>query len=118
MINGIFKTSRACGYARVTTVMSTESSTDFEWSVKLVGGWNFYVGIASQLKQRNEYIETYDRNAILYRSYKDHKPDIQVGSHVIHPDVTKHKTGDVIRFRFQPHAKKLLIDLVRIWRSF
>ena len=41
-------------------------------------------------------------------------PDIKLGSDVIYPDVKKHKIGDIIRFRFQSHAKKLLIDLVRI----
>ena len=44
-------------------------------------------------------------------------PDIKLGSDVIYPDVKKHKIGDIIRFRFQSHAKKLLIDLVRIWKS-
>ena len=113
MTNGIFKSSENYGSARATHVMSTQSSTDFEWSVKLVGGWNFCVGIASQLKRESRSISTYDQNAILYRSYERLKPDIQIGPHLIHRDVTKHQNGDVIRFRFQPHAKKLLIDLVR-----
>ena len=117
MTNGIFKSSRDYGYARVTTIMSTQSPTDIEWSVKLVGGWNFCVGITTQLNRENKYTEEYDQNAILYRSYARHQPDIQRGLQRIHKDVTTHQTGDVIRFRFQPHAKKLLIDLVRIWRS-
>ena len=98
--------------------MSTQSPTDFEWSVKLVGGWHFCVGIASQLKREHLFIEEYDQNAILYRSYsRNVRPDILIGSDTIHPDVTGHETGDVIRFRFQPRAKKLLIDLVRLRKS-
>ena len=38
--------------------------------------------------------------------------DIRVGSNTIHDNPTEHKNGDVIRFRFQPRTKKLLIDLV------
>ena len=113
MTNGIFKSLLNYGHARATNVMSTQSPTDFEWSVKLVGGWNFSVGIASQLKRDSQFIQRYDQNAILYRSYEGPLPDIKIGSRVIHSNVTKHKTGDVIRFRFQPHAKKLIIDLVR-----
>ena len=97
--------------------MSTQSPTDFEWSVRLVGGLRFCVGIASRLKREDAWMYTYDQNAIIYQSYKTAFPDIKTGSDVIHPDVTKYKTGDVIRFRFQPHAKKLLIDLVRTWKS-
>ena len=112
MTNGTFKSSGKFGYARVTTVMSTQSPIDFEWSIKLVGGW-FCVGITSQLKRENKYIEEYDENAIIYRSYEGHKfkPDIKIGSNIIYRDVQE--SGSVIRFRFQPHAKKLLIDLVR-----
>ena len=117
MTNGRFKSSGNPGYARATNVMSTQSSTDIEWSVKLVAGWNFCIGIASQLKRENKFIQTYDQNAILYRCFEPHLPDIKIGSNVIYPDVKKHKTGDVIRFRFQPHAKKLLIDLVKICKS-
>ena len=114
MTNGIFKSLLNYGHARATNVMSTQSPTDFEWSVKLVGGWNFCVGIASQLKRESKFIHTYDQNAILYRCYAMALPDIKLGSDVIYPDVKKHKIGDIIRFRFQSHAKKLLIDLVRI----
>ena len=88
--------------------MFTRSPIDFEWSVKLFGG-SFYVGIASQLKLESSKIYSYDQNAILYSTnYKD----IRIGSNTIHPNLTRHKNGDVIRFRFQPRTKKLLIDLV------
>ena len=116
MTNDIVKSLRDYGYARATSIMSTQSPTDFEWSVKLNGGCNFSVGIASELKRENQYIEEYDQNAILYRSYRGALPDIKTGSDAIYDNVMKHKTGDVIRFRFQSKAKKLLIDLVRIWK--
>ena len=114
MTNGIFKSLGDYGYARAINVMSTQSPTDFEWSVKLIGGWRFCVGVASRLERINSFIVEYDQNAILYRSWESHLPDIQIGKLVIHGNVTKHQLGDIIRFRFQPHAKKLLIDLVRI----
>ena len=39
---------------------------------------------------------------------------INVGKKSIHSNLTEHKTGDVIRFRFQPQTKKLLIYLIRV----
>ena len=61
--------------------MSTHSPMDFEWSVKLIGGRDFSVGIASQLKREDLFIADYDRNAILYYSYRGTlSPEIQVGS--------------------------------------
>ena len=123
MTNGIFKSLRFSGYARATNVMSTQSPMEFEWSVKLVGGWNACVGIASQLKREDSWIAGYDQNAILYRSretgyrepgYRVLPVGVYIGSKVLCRTVAKHKIGDIIRFRFQPHAKKLLIDLVRI----
>ena len=93
--------------------MSTQSATDFEWSVKCIG-IHFRVGIASQLKTTAQrFIYDYDPNSILYYT-NDDSPVIRVGSTVIHSNVPKRNIGDVIRFRFQPQAKKLLIDLVRI----
>ena len=115
MTNGIFKSSEDIGYARALNVMSTHSPMDFEWSVKLIGGWDFSVGIASQLKREDLFIADYDPNAILYCSYRGTlSPEIQVGSHIIHRNLTNPEIGAIIRFRFQPHAKKLVIDLVRI----
>ena len=68
MTDGIFKCNYDFAYARATEIMSTQSETDFEWSVKLIGdGW-FSVGIASQLKPENSWIWNYDQNAILYCS--------------------------------------------------
>ena len=93
--------------------MSTQSETDFEWSVKLIGDHWFYVGIASQLKWINSCIWAYDQNTILYCS-NNGSPVFQIGSNRIHENLPEQKTGDVIKFRFEPQRKKLVIDLVRI----
>ena len=105
----MFKAIGHFSYARAPEVMYTRSAIDFEWSVKLIGYGSFYVGIASQLKLENSCIYSYDQNSILYST---NYMDIRVGSNTIHPNLTEHKNGDVIRFRFQPRTKKLLIDLV------
>ena len=118
MTENKFKKAGGGAYARATNVMSTQSGTDFEWSVKLIGTDYFYVGIASQLRREVNDIFDYDRNTILYNStFNDgsgYSPVIQIGSNLIHSHLTSHKTGDIIRFRFKPKAKKLVIDLVRI----
>ena len=62
----MFKCSDACGFARAADVMSTQSRTDFEWSLKLIGGRCFCAGIASELRREDSYIDDYDQNAILY----------------------------------------------------
>ena len=113
MTDGIFKRNDQFACARATEIMSTKSETDFEWSVKLIGNY-FRVGIASQLKPENSSILDYDQNAILYNSGRD-LPVIFIGSNIIHKNLPKHKTGDVIKFRFEPQRKKLVIDLVRIF---
>ena len=118
MTNGIFKTSEDYGYARAINIMSTQSPVDFGWSVKLVAGWGFDVGVASRLKCEDSYIAHYDQNAIIYHSSGTTLlPEITVGSHTIYEQITIHQMGDTIHFKFQPHAKKLLIDLVKIWKS-
>ena len=106
MTNGIFKPSTGYAYARAPGVMSTKSEIGFEWSVKLIGTGSLYVGIASQ---QNSFGPD-DQNAIEYSTFFN---DIRVGSNSMHSNLTSHKNGDVIRFRFQPQSKKLLIDLVR-----
>ena len=93
--------------------MSTESATDFEWSVKLIGSVGINVGIASQLKPKQLDIMEYDENAILYGTPHNMTHSIKAGSNLLHSGLPKYKTGDVIRFRFQPHLKKISIDLVR-----
>ena len=98
--------------------MSTQSAFCFEWSVKCIG-IRFCVGIASQLKREIEdVIINYDQNAIMVSvGYYIGSPRITRGNNTIHSNLTKHKTGDIIRFRFDPHAKKLLIDSVRILKG-
>ena len=126
MTDGIFKENDCFAYARATEIMSTKSETDFEWSVKLIGH-SFFVGIASQLKREDSYVCNYDENAILYCSdnhssvisileinTKYKKTFNQKRTKRIHKNLPKQKTGDVIKFRFEPQRKKLVIDLVRI----
>ena len=110
MTGGIFKYAEDFGYARATNVMSTKSETEFEWSVELIGTKFFSVGIASRTLRSSNLIYASDKNAIAYSSYN---ADIRVGENPIHSNLTELKSGDVIRFRFQPQRKKLLIDLVR-----
>ena len=117
MTDGIFK--RHCdsvcypyAYARAAEVMSTQSETDFEWSVKLLADYFFDLGIASQLKRGHSLILTYDQNAILYVSCSG-SPAIYMGNNGIHTGLPQQKTGDVIKFRFEPQRKKLVIALVR-----
>ena len=114
MTDGIFKSNSYWAYARATETMSTQSETDFEWSVKLIGDCTFYVGIASQLKREDSCISHYDQNAILYNSNCYGHPVIRIGSNEIHEDLPYQRPGDVIQFRFEPQRKKLVIDLVRI----
>ena len=97
--------------------MSSQSATGFQWSIKLVGDTDFYVGIASrELKRDQSLICDTDSNAILYYS-NSNSPVIQIGTNVIHSNLTERKTGDVINFQFQPQTKKLVIQLVRKFSS-
>ena len=93
--------------------MSTQSATGFEWSVKLVGA-GFRTGIASQLELGNIDFYTNDKNAILYcPSSKTIKNE----SKLFHSNLPERKDEDVMRFRFQPHAKKLVVNLkVRVFK--
>ena len=61
------------------------------------------------------YIDDYDPSAILYIMSSYSPPEIEIGSEIIHSNLTRHQSGDVVRFRFQPNTKKLLIDLVSFW---
>lgn len=111
--NGIFKRLDTLGFARASTVMSTNSASGFKWSVKLIGTSHFTVGIASQLN-RGSVIHD-DQNAIVYVSDSrgSDTPCIKRGSTTIHTDLKEVQTGDVISFEFQPDTKKLIIDWVR-----
>ena len=101
-----------CANTRASNEMSTQSATDFEWSVKCIGS-AFRVGIASQLKSQSDFIFEYDENSILYFTNQG-SPVIRNGSAVIHSNLPTWTNGDVIGFRFLPQTKKLVIDLVRI----
>ena len=111
MTNGIFKRLNSHAYARTKNSMSTQSATVFEWSVKLIGSSLFNAGIATQFQRESLNLEVYDENAILYRPIKR---AIVLGSNTIHSNLTEHKTGDIISFKFQPHTKKLVINSVRV----
>ena len=92
--------------------MSTQSQTDFEWSVQIIADGlcpSFYIGIASKLQRNHETIDEYDENAILYCNCSE---DAGIYSSTACFDAKAHESGDVIRFRFQPQRKKLLINLV------
>ena len=115
MTNGIFKRTDTYGYARAAVVMSTQSETVFEWSVKVLCNSPFRVGIACQLRQEAIEIYYYDENAILYGTHKGiSNPGITVGSNQIHSYPAITKDGDVVHFRFQPKTKQLVVRLVRI----
>ena len=113
--------------------MSTRSPTDFEWSVKLIfGRSSFCVGIASELNREGSYIDEYDSNAIFYYCWSPSEcgiGNLSNGMGIVHHsreyesgeyegntnpegNLKEYESGDVIRFRFQPQTKKLLIDLV------
>ena len=109
--DGIFKMEGNDGYARASEIMSTQSSTGFEWSLKLMEDY-IHAGIASQFKPEENWIFNYDPTAITY-SAGSYCGNILLGSRVIHEDLPQPKTGDIIRFQFQPERKKLVIHSVR-----
>ena len=112
MTNGVFKPLENAAFARAGNTMSTESATDFEWSVKINGPATFHVGIASKFRPENRDIYVHDENSIVYTSSSTGS-SIKNGSRRIHSSPKIHKTGDIICFRFQAQEKKLVIYLVR-----
>ena len=110
MTNGIFERSEYRAYARATTMMSTQSATDFEWSVKLIGDPFFGIGIASGLT-RGSIICNNDQEAIILDSDPS-SIDIRCRFTVIHTGLKKLQTEDVIHFKFQPGRKKFVIEWV------
>ena len=114
MTDGVYQSYDSYAFARAAEVMSTQSETDFEWSVKLHIDCRISIGIASELERTEDtWIEEYDENAIMLSMDSD-PTCITEGSCDIYPDVKPSpKPGDVIRFSFQPQRKKLVIDLVR-----
>ena len=105
----MFKRSNIRAYARAATMMSSQSATGFEWSVQLIGS-NFAVGIASKLSP--DTVIHADQEAILLHS-TSFCAFIRRGSTNIHSNLKKVQRGDVVSFKFQPDAKKLIINWVR-----
>ena len=116
MTNGIFKRSSTLGYARAPTLMSTQSDTCFEWSVKFISSPYFGIGIASKLK-KSSVIYSYDREAIILDAYNSYT-NIKRGTTKIHSGLKKLQTGDVIYFKFQPGTKTLVIEWVNKFLMF
>ena len=110
MTNDKFERVNEFAYARAADLMSTQSAIGFEWSVKLIGHAHFVVGIGSRLVKSNAYIHATDHNTILYCS-NNGSAAILNRSRIMYPNLQRQETGDVIRFKFQPHIKKLLIQL-------
>ena len=108
--DGIFKKEGSRCYARATEIMSIQSSTGFEWTIKLMKDY-IHIGIASQFKPE-KLIFNYDPTAISYTAWNN-GGNIRLGSRTIHEDLPGAKTGDIIRFQFQPERKKLVIHSVR-----
>ena len=109
MTKNIFKRSNIRAYARAATMMSTQSATSFEWSVQLIGS-SFAVGIASKL--RMDTVIHADQEAILLHSTSNWA-FIRRGPIIIYSGLRKAEIGDVVSFKFQPDAKKLIIYWVR-----
>ena len=109
--DGIFKEEGSYCYARATEIMSTQSSTGFEWTIKVMGD-DIVAGIASQFKPEESNICNYDPTAITYYAWPN-GGIIRLGSRVIHENLPGATTGDIIRFQFQPERKKLVIHSVR-----
>ena len=118
-MNGIFKRLGELGATRATNIMSTRSTSGFEWSVKLncSGSSCFEVGIASIFKLEDfasmHAVFNYDKTAILYSVDGSAETRIFSRKNKVHSNLPQHKIGDVIRFKFQPLTKKLIIELVR-----
>ena len=102
------KIEHSIGSVRAPEIMNTQSTTEFQWSVKLIGTRLFNVGIATTLKRSKQHICTYDLEAIYYSSagylwnVQKQKP---IG------DFDTQKSGDIISFKFQPQSKKLHVKL-------
>ena len=92
-------------------MFSTQSTTSYEWSVKLIGTAHFAVGIASKLI-RDRFIYDFDEEAVLFYA-NGSSTDITRGSTIIHSSLKIVNSGDVINFKFEPDTKKLIIDRVR-----
>ena len=109
--NGIFTRLDWDAHARAKNVMSTGSTTTFEWSVTLSGPC-FNVGIASQLTPEETHVSSYDSENVIYYHADTPKSSIRSPSK-FYPNLRKYKAGDIIHFRFDPQRKKLVINAIR-----
>ena len=96
--------------------MNSKSSTNFRWSVRLTDDDDddddWYIGIASKLEQKDDYIENYDKNSIFFSPSTS---QIYKGSLLGLPsNITNATSGDEFHFKFQPKLKKYSISLVRL----
>ena len=109
---GSFKTTDKFGSSRATQMMNSKSSNDFRWSARLTGEDTYtYIGITSQLQARDAWVESYDKNSIIYSPLGKwiYKGSASFESQIL-PNATY---GDEVHFKFQPKLKKLSISLVR-----
>ena len=112
MEGGSFEPNNDYAFARAMEKMSSKSQTVFRWSVRLTGH-NGYIGIASKLERKDDWIENYDENSILFSPFS-FRPSIFKGlSQNLPSNITNPKSGDEIHFRFQPKLKKFSISFVR-----
>ena len=113
---GSFYATETYGYARATVIMNSKSHNDFRWRVEVTGGLWISIGISSELRQVNEWIEDYDEKAILCMLYPEEdsfEGYIYLGETEIHEHIVISKS-DEIQFLFQPKLKKFTILLVRL----
>ena len=95
--------------------MNSKSSTNFRWSVRLTDDDDddWYIGIASKLEQKDDYIENYDKNSIFFSPSTS---QIYKGSLLGLPsNITNATSGDEFHFKFQPKLKKYSNDDLEIF---
>ena len=111
MEGGNFKATEDFAFSR-SSKMSSKSSKNIRWSVRVNNSYYIWVGIASKLKLKDDWIESYDENSILFAPFNS---KIYKGlSQTLPSNITNAKSGDEIHFRFQPKLKKFSISLVRL----
>ena len=67
MEGGIFKSTEARGFARGMAIMNSKSSKTFRWSVRLTYRYcQIYIGFASRLERKDDWIDSYDENSIFF----------------------------------------------------
>ena len=103
---------KGSSFVRASNLMCTQSESVYEWSIKHFGpNERLLLGIASKIEPGEKCYM--DESAILYdtanrrfRSKSKFSNEKQIQRIIF-------KTGDVIRFKFIPQRKKLIIDMVK-----